>query len=173
MWGRTPPFLLNLDSLIPWFKSLVRDPWPWWNYIRKKRKRPLFSKNALKIFPIQVYKFSFLITSNIYRFNSNWYWPCWKPLRARVGDCCLKSIKEKQIILYLQQLPKKTIQLTKALVHHYCEFFKTFESFQVEDSCANKKLIWLTQRHINVQSTFDEPCDVDCAFSKHTNLVLS
>ena len=36
----------------------------WWS-------RALSSKNALKIFPIQVYKFSFLITSNIYRFNSN------------------------------------------------------------------------------------------------------
>ena len=29
-----------------------------------------------------------------------------KPLLARV-DCCLKSFEEKQIILYLQQLPKK------------------------------------------------------------------
>ena len=37
----------------------------------KKRKGPLFSKNAFKIFSIQVYKFSFLITLNIYRFNGN------------------------------------------------------------------------------------------------------
>ena len=36
---------------------------------------------------------------------------------------------------------QKTIQLTKALLHHYCDFFKTFESSQVEDSCANEKLI--------------------------------
>ena len=101
--------LPTLEKIQPNFAywCLVRDPWPWWNYILQKRKQPLFSKNALKIFPIQVYKFSFLITSNIYRFNSNWYWPCWKPLRARVGDCCLKSFKEKQTILYLQQLPKK------------------------------------------------------------------
>ena len=49
---------------------------------------------------------------------------------------------------------QKTIQLTKALLHHYCDFFKTFVSSQVEDSCANKKIIWCTQRHINVQSTF-------------------
>ena len=33
--------------------------------------------------------------------------------------------------------------------------------------------VWVVQRHINVQSTFDEPCDVDCAFCKHTNLDLS
>ena len=25
------------------------------------------------------------------------------------GDCCLKSLKEKQIILYSQHLPKKTL----------------------------------------------------------------
>ena len=33
---------------------------------------------------------------------------------------------------------KKTIQLTTALLHHLCDFFKTFESTQVADSCANK-----------------------------------
>ena len=38
---------------------------------RQKRKRPLFSQNALNIFPIHVYKLSFLNTSNIYRVNSN------------------------------------------------------------------------------------------------------
>ena len=27
------------------------------------------------------------------------------------GDCCLKSLKEKQIILYSQHLPKKTLAL--------------------------------------------------------------
>ena len=73
---------------------------------------------------ILVYKFSFLNTSNIYRINNNYcFRPRWKPLRARVGDCCLKSFKEKQIILYLTTTYEKTIQLTTALLHHFCDFF--------------------------------------------------
>ena len=81
-------------------KFCVLVPWPWRNYISQKRKRPLFSKNALNIFRIHVYKFSFLHcnTSNICRVNSNyWFRPRWKPLRARVGDCCLKSSKKSRL----------------------------------------------------------------------------
>ena len=51
--------------------------------------------------------FLILGIGSIYRVNSNYcFRPRWKPLRARVGDCCLKSFKEKQIILQ-SQLPKK------------------------------------------------------------------
>ena len=32
----------------------------------------------------------------------------------------------------------KTVQLTTALLHYFCDVFKTFELSQVEDSCANK-----------------------------------
>ena len=46
--------------------------------------------------------------------------------------------RKADYILYLQRTSKKTIQLTTALLHHFCDFFKTFESSQVEDSCANK-----------------------------------
>ena len=35
--------------------------------------------------------------------------------------------------------PTENIQLTAVLLHRFCDFFKTFESSQVEDSGANKK----------------------------------
>ena len=54
---------------------------------QNKKRRPLFSKNVLKIVPIHVYKFSFLNTSNTYRVFGNYFRPRWKPLvDARVGD---------------------------------------------------------------------------------------
>ena len=46
--------------------------------------------------------------------------------------------RKADYILYLQRTSKKTIQLTTALLHHFCDFFKTSEASQVEDSCANK-----------------------------------
>ena len=46
--------------------------------------------------------------------------------------------RKADYILYLQRTSKKTIQLTTALLHRFCDFFKTFESTQVADSCANK-----------------------------------
>ena len=58
----------------------------------------MFRKSSL-----YVYKFSFSNTSNTYRVFSNYFWPCGR----LEGDCCLKSLKEKQIILYSQHLPKK------------------------------------------------------------------
>ena len=33
---------------------------------------------------------------------------------------------------------EKNIELTAALLHRFCDFFKTFESSHVEDSRANK-----------------------------------
>ena len=43
-------------------RSLVRDLWPWLNKTSQNiKRRPLFSKNVMKIVPIHVYKFSFLI----------------------------------------------------------------------------------------------------------------
>ena len=54
---------------------------------QNKKRRPLFSKNVLKIVPIHVYKFSFFNTSNTYRVFGNYFRPRWKPLvDARVGD---------------------------------------------------------------------------------------
>ena len=53
-------------------------------------------------------KFSFLYILKTYSVFSNFFQPNWKLLvDAREGDCCLKSLKEKQIILHSQQLPKK------------------------------------------------------------------
>ena len=56
-----------------------------------------------------------------------------------MGDCCLKSFKEKQILLHLTT-SEKTIQLTTALLHHFCDFFKTFELSQVEDRDTRRVL---------------------------------
>ena len=69
-------------------RSLVRVLWPWLNKTsQSKKRRPLFSKNVLKIVPIHVYKFSFFNTSNTYRVFGNYFRPRWKPLvDARVGD---------------------------------------------------------------------------------------
>ena len=69
-------------------RSLVRDLWPWLNKTsQSKTRRPLFSKNVLKIVPVHVYKFSFFNTSNTYRVFGNYFRPRWKPLvDARVGD---------------------------------------------------------------------------------------
>ena len=53
-------------------------------------------------------KFSFLYILKTYRVFSNFFQPHRKPLvDTREGDCCLKSLKEKHIILHSQQLPKK------------------------------------------------------------------
>ena len=82
---------------------------------QNKKRRPLFSKNVLKIVPIHVHKFSFFNTSHTYRVFGNYFRPRWKPLATLVwetrGDCCLKSLKEEQIILYSQHLPKKNFSL--------------------------------------------------------------
>ena len=98
------------------FRLAVLGPRPmtWLNKTsQNKKRRPLFSKNVLKIVPIHVYKFSFLIPRIHTEFlviifdraenrSSTLVW-------ETRGDCCLKSLKEKQIILYSQHLPKKTL----------------------------------------------------------------
>ena len=42
---------------------------------QNKKRRPLFSKNVLKIVPIHVYKFSLFNTSNTYRVFGNYFRP--------------------------------------------------------------------------------------------------
>ena len=54
---------------------------------QSKKRRPLFSKNVLKVVPIHVYKFSFLIPRVHTEFLVNYFRPRLKPLvDARVGD---------------------------------------------------------------------------------------
>ena len=59
-----------------------------WMKLRKnKKRRPLFSKNVLKIVPTHVYKFSFFNTSNTCRVFGNYFRPHWKPLvDCRLAD---------------------------------------------------------------------------------------
>ena len=81
-----------------------------------KRKRPLFSKNALKIFPIHDYK-----SSRTYLI-----------LRIYIQSSCGRLLSEvfqrKANYFILTTTSEKTIQLTTALLHHFCDFLKTFES---------------------------------------------
>ena len=49
----------------------------------------------------------FFISRNHTEVFSNYYRPRWKTLVTLVWETGLKSLKEKQIILYSQQLPKK------------------------------------------------------------------
>ena len=78
---------------------------------KSKKRRPLFSKNVLKVVPIHVYKFSFLIP----RVHTEFLVIIFDRAKNRSstlvwetrGDCCLKSLKEERIILYSQHLPKK------------------------------------------------------------------
>ena len=82
---------------------------------QSKKRRPLFSKNVLKVVPIHVYKFSFLIP----RVHTEFLVIIFDRAKNRSstlvwetrGDCCLKSLKEEQIILYSQHLPKKNVSL--------------------------------------------------------------
>ena len=75
----------------------------------------MFSKNVLKVVPIHVYKFSFLIP----RVHTEFLVIIFDRAKNRSstlvwetrGDCCLKSLKEEQIILYSQHLPKKNFSL--------------------------------------------------------------
>ena len=101
--------------------SLYSGPWSaslhWLNKTsQSKKRRPLFSKNVLKVLPIHVYKFSFLIP----RVHTEFLVIIFDRAKNRSstlvcetrGDCCLKSVnslKEKQITLCSQHLPKKTL----------------------------------------------------------------
>ena len=51
---------------------------------------------------------------------------------------CSLSKKSRLLNTILTTTSGKTVQLTTALSHYFCDFFKTFELSQVEDSCANK-----------------------------------
>ena len=80
-------------------------PMTWLNKTsQSKKRRPLFSKNVLKIVPIHVYKFSSFNTSNAFRVFGNYF------RDARVGDS-RRLLKEEQINLYSQHLPKKNFSL--------------------------------------------------------------
>ena len=94
----------------------VLGPRPWLNKTsQSKKRRPLFSKNVLKVVPIHVYKFSFLIP----RVHTEFLviiFDCAKNRSSTLvweirGDCCLKSLREKQIILCSQHLPEKNFSL--------------------------------------------------------------
>ena len=69
----------------------------------------------MKIVPIHVYKFSSLIS----RVHTEFLVIIFDRAKNRSstlvwetrGDCCLKSLKQKQIILCSQHLPKKTFSL--------------------------------------------------------------
>ena len=109
---------------------------------QNKKRRPLFSKNVWKIVPIHVYKFSFFNTSNTCRVFGNYFRPRWKPLATLVwetrGDCCLKSLKEEQIILYSQHLPKKNFRLTASRKEKKCMKF-----VKMTFSCGNYNIFYV------------------------------
>ena len=105
-------------------------PMTWLNKTsQNKKRRPLFSKNVLKIVPIHVYKFSFFNTSNTYRVFGNYFRPRWKPLvDARVGDSrrllsevferradyfILTTSSEKKLSLNCIKRRKKTMKFVK------------------------------------------------------------
>ena len=111
-----------------------------WELHFAEKETAFVFEECFEIFPVHVYKFCILNTSNIYTkliviivFDR-----AENRSRAHVGDCCLKSFKEKADYFILTITSEKTIQLITTLLHHFCDFLKTFESSQVEDSCANK-----------------------------------
>ena len=69
-------FVLSTLEKYPNFRLAALGPRPmtWLSKTsQNKKRRPLFSKNVLKIVPIHVYKFSFFNTSNIYRVFCNYF----------------------------------------------------------------------------------------------------
>ena len=85
---------------------------------------------------MHVYKFSFLIPRIHTEFlviifdraenrSSTLVW-------ETRGDCCLKSLKEEQIILYSQHLPKKNFRLTASRKEKKCMKF-----VKMTFSCGN------------------------------------
>ena len=50
----------------------------------------------------------------------------------------LSEVFQRKADYFIVTTSEKNIQLTAALLHRFCDFFKTFESSQVEDSGANK-----------------------------------
>ena len=60
-----------------------------------------------------------------------------------ISEDNIRVVEREGLSLLFMEAPfpsmiAKTIQLTTALLHNFCHFFKAFESSQVEDSCANK-----------------------------------
>ena len=93
-------------------RSLVRGLWPWLNKTsQSKKRRPLFSKNVLKVAPIHVYKFFFLNTSDTYRVFGNYFRPRKKTARrrscGRLEETVVRSLWKKSRLFYTQNIFRK------------------------------------------------------------------
>ena len=98
----------------------------------------MFTKNALKILRTYTFTSSLFLIIRIYTeliviivFDR-------AENRPRSCGRLLSEVFQRKADYFIVTTSEKTIHLTAALLHRFCDFFKTFESSQIEDSGANK-----------------------------------